>query len=73
MQMPRERAHNIIDSLSEKKLSEVLSYLEYIKIKEEVEATEEILDDKKLLDSIQKGLAELKAGEVFSLDELKNV
>jgi hypothetical protein len=51
----REKAHKIVDVISEKKLAEVIDFLEYLKIKEEVEATNEILDDKKLLESIQRG------------------
>jgi hypothetical protein len=68
----RERAHQIIDSLSDTKIGEVLDYLEYIRIREELDATQEILDDKRLIESIQKGLAQLRAGEVISLNELKN-
>ena len=73
MAVPRERAHRIIDLISEKKMNEVISYLEYVKIKEELEATGEILEDEKLLKSIQKGLSQLKMGEIVSLDELKHV
>ena len=51
----RERAHQIIDSLSDTRIREVLDYLEYIRIREELDATQEILDDKKLMESIQKG------------------
>jgi hypothetical protein len=69
----RERAHQIIDSLSDTRIQEVLDYLEYIRIREELDATQEILDDKKLMESIQKGLSQLRAGEIISLDELKNV
>jgi hypothetical protein len=69
----RERAHRIIDSISDKRIEQILDYLEYIRIKEELEATEEIVNDQKLMASIQKGIQELKAGEIFSLDEMKNV
>jgi len=47
--------------------------LEYVKIKEELEATEEILDDENLYKSIKKGLGELRAGEIVGLEELKDV
>jgi hypothetical protein len=50
-----------------------LDYLEYIRIREELDATQEILDDKKLMESIKKGLSQLRAGEIISLDELKNI
>ena len=54
-------------------MDEVLSYLEYIKIREELEATEEIISDEKLFKSIQRGLSQLRMGEIVSLDELKHV
>ena len=73
MSIPRQKAHRIIDLISEKKMGEVISYLEYVKIKEELEATEEILDDEELFKSIKKGLSQLKAGEIISLKELKHV
>jgi hypothetical protein len=38
----RERAHQIIDSLSDTRIREVLDYLEYIRIREELNATQEI-------------------------------
>jgi len=62
----------IIDSLSDTKIGEDLDHLEYIRVREELNATQEILDDKKLLKSIERGLAQLRAGEVISLDELKH-
>lgn len=67
----RIRAHEIIDNISEKKIAQVLDFLEYLKIKEEVEATNEILSDKILLDYIQKGLFQIEQGELIELDEVK--
>ena len=70
----RVKAHEIIDNISEKKIAEVVDFLEYLKIKEEVEATNEILSDKKLLDSIQKGLAQIEKEELVELaDVIENV
>jgi hypothetical protein len=70
----RERAHEIIESISEKKIAEVIDFLEYLKIKEEIEATNEILDDKKLMESIQKGLRQVENNEVYDLkDVIDNV
>lgn len=66
----RVKAHEIIENISEKKIAEVVNFLEYLKIKEEVEATNETLSDKKLLDSIQKGLAQVKSGELVELDDV---
>jgi hypothetical protein len=59
--------------LPDTKIREVLDYLEYIRIREELDATQEILDDEKLMESIEKGMAQFKEGEIVSLDELKNV
>ncbi|MCL6592053.1 MAG: hypothetical protein K6U80_19155 [Firmicutes bacterium] len=70
----REKAHKIVDIISEKKLAEVIDFLEYLKIKEEVEATNEILDDKKFLESIQKGLMQIEKGELIDFEDVvKNV
>ena len=69
----KEKAYKIIDAISEKKLAEVINYLEYIKIKEELEATNEILDDKKLLKSIQAGLKQYGNNELVDFDEIKDV
>ena len=66
----REKAHEIVDRISEKKLAEVIDFLEFLKIKEEIEATNEILDDKKLLESIQKGLIQSNNGDLFSLEDV---
>ena len=66
----RVKAHEIIENISDKKIAEVVDFLEYLKIKEEVEATNEILSDKKLLYSIQKGLAQIKNGELTELDDV---
>ncbi len=52
MYIRRERAHRIIDSISEKRIGEILDYLEYIRVKEELEATEEIVNDETLMASI---------------------
>jgi hypothetical protein len=70
----REKAHKIVDAISEKKLAEVIDFLEYLMIKEEVEATNEILDDKKLLESIRKGLLQIENSELIDFDDMvKNV
>lgn len=66
----REKAHEIVDKISEKKLGEVINFLEFLKIKEEIEATNEILDDKKLLESIEKGLIQYNSGDLVSLDDV---
>lgn len=66
----REKAHDIIEKISEKKLAEVIDFLEFLKIKDEIEATNEILDDQKLLESIQKGLAQYSSGDLVDLEDV---
>lgn len=66
----RIKAHEIIENISDKKIVEVVDFLEYLKIKEEVEATNEVLTNKKLLDSIKKGLSQVKNNEVLELDNV---
>ena len=70
----REKAHEIVDKISEKKMAEVIDFLEFLKIKEEIEATNEILDDQKLLESIRKGLIQYNNNDLISLEDVvKNV
>ncbi len=52
----REKAHQIIDSLSDQKLETIYEYLQFIKLKEELKATYEITSDKLVMDSIGRGL-----------------
>lgn len=70
MSVMRKKAHDIIDRISEKKISEVIDFLEYLKIKEEVEATNEILSDDKLLDSIMRGKKEAENNELIDLEDV---
>ncbi|MDO8685962.1 MAG: hypothetical protein Q7J78_04745 [Clostridiales bacterium] len=70
MSSMRYRAHEIIDNISEKKIAEVVDFLEYLKIKEEVEATDEILKDKKILEAIRKGLSEVKNNNLVNFDDV---
>jgi hypothetical protein len=67
----REKAHEIVDRISERKLAEIIDFLEYLKIKEEVEATNEILNDKKMVESIQKGLIQSKNNELVDLENIR--
>ena len=69
----KEKAHKIIDAMSEAKLAEVISYLEYVKLKEEIEATNEILNDKNMLEAIQAGLKQFESSELVDFEEIKDV
>jgi len=66
----REKAHRIIDCLSDNKIDVILEYLEFIKIKEEIKETIEILNDDKLMSAIEKGIQEENEGELISLKEI---
>ena len=66
----RVRAHEIIDYIYDRKIAEAVNFLEYLKIKEEVEATGEILSDKKILDAIKKGLKQASEGDLVELDSV---
>ena len=67
----RLRAHEIIDNISEKKIAQILDFLEYLKIKEEAEATKDIVTDKALYAAIEKGLQEVKEGELIDFESVK--
>ena len=69
----KEKAHKIIDAISEKKLAEVIGYLEYVKLKEEIEATNEILNDKNMLEAIQSGLMQYENNELVDFEEIADV
>jgi len=66
----REKAHEIVDRISEKKLAEVIDFLEFLKIKDEIEATNGILDDKKMMESIEKGLIQYSSGDLINLEDV---
>ena len=69
----KEKAHKIIDAMSETKIAEVIGYLEYVKLKEEIEATNEILNDKNMLEAIQAGLKQFESSELVDFEEIKDV
>ncbi len=66
----REKAHQIIDSLSEQKLETIYEYLQFIKLKEELKATYELTSDKLVMDSIEKGLQEEADGNLIALEDI---
>ena len=60
----KNKAIDAISKLPEDRLQEVVDFAEYLERKEEVEATQEILSDKKLLEGIKAGIEDLKAGRI---------
>ena len=62
----KNKAIESISRLPEKRLREVIDFVEYLDRKESAEATREILADKQLLEGIKKGIEDLKAGRCKS-------
>jgi len=66
----REKAHQIIDSLSDQRLEAIYEYLQFIKLKEELMATYEITSDKLIMETIEKGLLEEADGNLIALEDI---
>ena len=67
----RQALKEILSEIPEDRLEEALSYLNYLRFKGEWEATDEILRDKKLMQSWQRGKRQAERGQTISLSELK--
>ncbi|HHT9134831.1 MAG TPA: hypothetical protein ACFYD2_08005 [Candidatus Avalokitesvara rifleensis] len=59
------------EKLSKERRKEVADFIAYLKVKEELEATKEILYDKNFLKSIMKGDEDFKAGRFKNWSEVK--
>lgn len=57
-----ERVFTDFERLSKKRKKEVADFIAYLKVKEELEATKEIISDKDFLKSIMRGDEDFKAG-----------
>ncbi len=66
----REKAHQIIDGLSDQRLEVIYEYLQFIKLKEELKATYETTNDIIIMDAIEKGLQEEADGNLIALEDL---
>lgn len=72
--MLKREAKKVIDGLSEKKVKIAIDFLEYLKEKEEVEATFEILRSQKLMEQIEeseKAIKNNKLDEFIPWEEVK--
>ena len=67
-----ERVIFDLQKLSKKRKKEVADFVAYLKAKEELEATKEILRDKDFLNSIMRGDEDFKAGRFKSWSEVKD-
>ena len=59
------------ERLSKKRKKEVADFVAYLKAKEELEATKEILSDKDFLNSIMRGDEDFRAGRYKRWSEVK--
>ncbi|MBI5747331.1 MAG: hypothetical protein HZA13_10075 [Nitrospirae bacterium] len=57
-----EKIFTDFEKLSKKRKKEVADFIAYLKAKEELEATKEIIKDKDFLNSIMRGDEDFKAG-----------
>jgi hypothetical protein len=64
-------AMRLLDSLPEEKLKETITFMKFLQEKEEWEATEEILKDKKLTSAWKKGEKEVEEGKTENWEGVK--
>jgi len=66
-----ERILADFERLSNKRKKEVADFVAYLKVKEEIEATKEIIGDKDFLKSIMEGDEDFRAGRFKKWSEVK--
>jgi hypothetical protein len=66
-----ERILADFERLSKKRKKEVADFVAYLKVKEEIEATKEIIGDKDFLKSIMGGDEDFRAGRFKKWSEVK--
>jgi len=59
------------EKLSKKRKKEVADFIAYLKVKEELEATKDIIRDKDFLASIMRGDGDFKAGRFKKWSEVR--
>ena len=67
----RGRLREIIEEIPSERLSGVLDFLEYIKDREEWEATWEVIRDKKFLEGVQRGKRDIEEGRWRRWEEIR--
>jgi hypothetical protein len=66
-----ERVLADFERLSKKRKKEVADFISYLKVKEELEATKEIINDKEFLKSIMQGDEDFRVGRVTKWSEVR--
>jgi len=67
----RTEAKEALDALSEKKVSVVLDFIDYLREREEWGATDELLSDKRLLRDHKKAREEIRKGKTVKWRNIK--
>jgi len=62
---------NDISSFKESKLKEVFDFVKFVKNREEIDPTIEILENKNFYKSVKKGIEQQKKGKVFRWKDVK--
>ena len=73
MSIEKQKLYNEIDTLPEELANQVIDFIEYLKFSHiEKEAPESVVikSKKDLKEKLQKGLDDIKANRVYSLDEV---
>lgn len=73
MSIEKQKLYNEIDTLPEELTSQVIDFIEYLKlshIDEEAPDSVTIKSKKDLKEKLQKGLDDIKSNKVYSLDEV---
>ena len=73
MSIEKQKLYNEIETLPEELTNQVINYIEYLKLSYiDTEAPEsvEIKSKKDLKEKLQKGLDDIKANKVYSVDEV---
>ena len=71
MSTVKKVAKELLDSLPEEKLKETIIFMKFLQEKEEWEATEEILKDKKFTALWKKGKKEVEEGKTENWENVK--
>jgi hypothetical protein len=66
----REQAHEIVEHISEDRLAEIISFLDYLSVKEEVQATDEMGDNSKMPGPFQKGLTACQMNDSIDFESI---
>lgn len=66
-----QEIHNIITTLDAKKLKEVSNFIKYIKYKDDIDPTLELLENKVWYNQIKQGLSDMEANKTLNWDDVK--